>query len=222
MGAVNTAYTFTTTDVITSTKMNNIIDQTVVTSDAIFGNTLEVVSGKLKIRSQGVTSTELASGSVITDSIRDLNVTTGKIADANVTTGKIADAGVTAAKLAASSVETAKIKNANVTAAKLDGAQTGSAPIYGVRAWGYVESNGSFIRGAGIASVSKVTTGHYLVTLSKSAGGLFCAVASCGETNNYNNSAKVDVDTGTQFRVYTGFGNDASPSDSSFHFMVMY
>ena len=47
MGAVNTTYTFTATDTITSTKMNNIIDQTTMTSDAVFsGGTIEVVSGK--------------------------------------------------------------------------------------------------------------------------------------------------------------------------------
>jgi hypothetical protein len=48
MGAVNTTYTFTATDTITSTKMNNIIDQTTITTDAIIGTTLDVASGKLK------------------------------------------------------------------------------------------------------------------------------------------------------------------------------
>jgi hypothetical protein len=65
MGAVNTTYTFIPNDTITSTKMNNIIDETVITSDAISGTTLEVTgTGKLKIRSQGVTSNELAAGAV--------------------------------------------------------------------------------------------------------------------------------------------------------------
>lgn len=61
MGAVDTTYTFTATDTITSAKMNNIIDQTTITNDAILGTTLEVVSGKLKVRSQGITSNELSS-----------------------------------------------------------------------------------------------------------------------------------------------------------------
>jgi len=64
MGAVNTTYTFTATDTITSTKMNNIIDETTMTDDAIIGTTLEVAAGKLKIRSQGITSNELGAGSV--------------------------------------------------------------------------------------------------------------------------------------------------------------
>ena len=89
MGAVDTTYTFTATDTITSTKMNNIIDQTTMTADAIIGTTLEVASGKLKVRSQGITSNELS----------DLNVSTGKIADLAVTTGKIANDAVTYEKV---------------------------------------------------------------------------------------------------------------------------
>jgi hypothetical protein len=64
MGAVDTTYTFTATDTITSAKMNNIIDQTTITSDAIIGTTLDVASGKLKVNGQGITSNELANGSV--------------------------------------------------------------------------------------------------------------------------------------------------------------
>ena len=90
MGAVNTTYTFTATDTITSTKMNNIIDQTTMTSDAIVGTTLEVASGKLKVRAAGITSNEMASNSVVTDAITDSNVTTAKIADSNVTQAKLA------------------------------------------------------------------------------------------------------------------------------------
>lgn len=64
MGAVNTTYTFTATDTITSSKMNNIIDQTTMTDEAISGTTLEVTSsGKLRVRAQGITSNEL-SGSI--------------------------------------------------------------------------------------------------------------------------------------------------------------
>ena len=64
MGAVDTTYTFTATDTITSAKMNNIIDQTTITTDAIIGTTLDVASGKLKVRSSGITSNEMGSASV--------------------------------------------------------------------------------------------------------------------------------------------------------------
>jgi hypothetical protein len=105
MGVVNTTYTFTSTDTITSAKMNNIIDDTTFTSDAIQGTTLQVVSpGKLAVSAGGITSNELASNSVVTAAITDSNVTTAKIADSNVTTAKIADSNVTQAKLAANVV----------------------------------------------------------------------------------------------------------------------
>jgi hypothetical protein len=66
-----------------------------------------------------VTATMLASDSVTTVKITDLNVTTGKLAAGAVTTAKITDANVTADKLAADAVTTAKITDSNVTAAKL-------------------------------------------------------------------------------------------------------
>ena len=79
MGAVDTTYTFTATDTITSSKMNNIIDQTTITTDAIIGTTLEVASGKLKVRSQGITSNEMGASSVTTSSIADGAVTPAKL-----------------------------------------------------------------------------------------------------------------------------------------------
>ena len=119
MGAVDTTYTFTATDTITSTKMNNIIDQTTITTDAIIGTTLDVASGKLKIRSAGITSNEMGANSVTTNAITDLNVTTGKVADLAITTGKLADLGITTGKLADDAVTTIKVLDANITPAKL-------------------------------------------------------------------------------------------------------
>jgi len=109
MGAVNTTYTFTATDTITSTKMNDIIDQTTFTNDAVFDTTLAVASGKLKVNAQGITSNELASNAVTTVKIADSNVTTVKIADSNVTTVKIADSNVTTVKIADDAVTSDKI-----------------------------------------------------------------------------------------------------------------
>ena len=82
MGAVDTTYTFTATDTVTSSKMNNIIDQTTMTPNAIIGTTLEVASGKLKVRSSGITSNELASGSVTSTTIADGSVTPAKLSTA--------------------------------------------------------------------------------------------------------------------------------------------
>lgn len=115
MGVLNTTYTFLPTDVITSTKMNNIIDESLFTDDAIVsGNlSLEQVGGKLKVKSSGIGSNELASGAVTTTKITDLNVTTGKLADSAITTAKIADSAVTTAKIADSSITATKIAYSN-------------------------------------------------------------------------------------------------------------
>jgi hypothetical protein len=122
--------------------MNNIIDQTLFTSDAIAaGNTtLALVAGKLKVGT--ITSNEMGTGAVTANALASNAVTTAKILDANVTPSKLADSdfgdftvasGV--ATLDSNVVTTAKVADAVITAPKLDGAQTGTAPIFGIRAW---------------------------------------------------------------------------------------
>jgi hypothetical protein len=72
MGAVNTTYTFTATDTITSTKMNDIIDETVMTGDAcLSGGGLQVASGQLSIAPNAINSSRLASNSVTSANIVD-------------------------------------------------------------------------------------------------------------------------------------------------------
>ena len=149
-GAVNTTYTFTATDVITSAKMNNILQQSYIAGDAITGTTLEVASSRLKVRAQGITSNELSSSSVKTVAIEDGAVTPAKLAnsdfgDFTVTSGvaTLDTNVVTTAKILDANVTTAKIADANITATKLNGAQTGSAPIYGIRAFARVQANGT-------------------------------------------------------------------------------
>lgn len=125
MGAVDTTYTFTATDTITSSKMNNIIDQTKMTAEAIDGPSLEIVSpGKIRVKAQGISSNELAPNSVTEFKIKNDSVTTAKIANLNVTSAKIADNAVTGAKLA----------NSSIVASNLNSGQTGTAPIIAARA----------------------------------------------------------------------------------------
>jgi microcystin-dependent protein len=83
MGVVNTTYTFSGTDTITSSKLNNIIDETTFTGDAIQGATLQVVSpGKLAVSAGGITSNELATDSVVTSKILNGAVTSDKLNEA--------------------------------------------------------------------------------------------------------------------------------------------
>lgn len=78
-GVVNTTDTFLANQVITSTAMNNIIDQTLFTSDAIVsGNsTLALVAGKLKVGT--ITSNEMGVDSVTANAISDGSVTLAKL-----------------------------------------------------------------------------------------------------------------------------------------------
>lgn len=125
MGAVDTTYTFTATDTITSAKMNNIIDQTTMTSSAIIGTTLEVTSGQLKVRAQGITSNELALNSVVTAKIENEAVITEKISNSAVTTIKLENS-----TSSTTGVTTAKIADSNVTQAKLAANVVGNGPAF--------------------------------------------------------------------------------------------
>jgi len=175
MGAIATTYSFTATDTITSAKMNNIIAQSKMTSDAIFNGTLDLASDKLLVKAGGITSNELAGNSVVTAKISDLNVTTGKIADLGVTTAKIADLNVTTGKLA----------DASVTPAKLNGAQTGSAPIYGVRAWAlYNGVTQTLVNSGNISGVTRNSIGNYTFSIDENmlAGNYAISISCSTET----------------------------------------
>jgi hypothetical protein len=239
MGAVNTTYTFTATDTITSTKMNNIIDETTMTSDAIIGTTLEVASGKLKIRSAGITSNEIGANSVTTTTIVDGAITPAKLSNSDfgdftvasgvatldsnvVTTDKILDANVT----------TSKILDANITAPKLNGAQTGTAPVYGARAWAklnpYVGSvrtgaykTGTYSRTATETSVAIVSHGLKVndkirldFTTGTGTDGLYTVVSS-SDANNFvvnHAGAATSGNVTAQFVAIQGNGNISSAS----------
>jgi hypothetical protein len=175
MGAVETTYTFTATDTITSTKMNNIIGQTVMASDSITGTTLEISSGRLKVRAAGITSNELAAASVTSNAIADGAIVDGDInASAAIALSKLATGAlptaitIATANITDANVTTAKIADANITAAKLSGAQTGSAPIFGPRAWANFNAKansnatGTYSR-SGSTTISIAVTGHGLI-----------------------------------------------------------
>jgi hypothetical protein len=189
--------------------MNNIMDQSLMTSTAIIGNTLDVTTGKLFVKAGGITSNEMAANAVTTTAILDANVTTGKIADLNVTTGKIVDLGVTAIKLAADAVETAKIKDANVTPAKLSqpltletakSATGTSVDFTGIPSWAKratitfsgVSTNGTSSVLIRLGASGIATTGYLTAS----------SVISGGGTDVQNNT--------TGFRVYFGTNDSTS------------
>jgi microcystin-dependent protein len=98
MGVLDTTYTFQATDTITSSKLNNIIDQTTFTGDAIQGTTLQVVSpGKLAVNALGITSNELATDSVISSKILNGAVTQEKTNNSLVPSGAVMAFGMNSA-----------------------------------------------------------------------------------------------------------------------------
>lgn len=122
MPVVDTTQSFNTGDTVTSTSLNNIMDQSVFVSGAVVpedGLTI-TAGGQMTIENLKVTGAKIANQGVGTSQLADLNVTTAKIADLNVTTAKIANSNVT----------TAKIADANVTQAKLASNVVGNGPAF--------------------------------------------------------------------------------------------
>lgn len=221
MGVVNTTHTFATNDVITSTLMNNIIDQTEFISSALANGTLDLNgSGQIKVATGGITSNEMATDAVTANAIASGVITNAKIsATAAISLSKLASealpAGITVAtaNLVDANVTTAKIANAAITAPKLDGAQTGSAPVFGVRAWANFDTTanadlaGTFSRSG--TTVTVTVTGHGLIagnlifidftvgTGTVAPDGLY-VVATVTDANNFTvTSAASASGTGT-------------------------
>jgi len=66
-GVVETTHTFATNEVITSTLMNNIIDETLFASDALANTTLALTAGKMKVGT--ITSNEMGAGAITTNAV---------------------------------------------------------------------------------------------------------------------------------------------------------
>ena len=163
-------------------------------------------------------------GSITNTKILDGAVTDTKILDGAVTNTKIANLSIGFNKLLDNAVGGSKIFDGGITASKLDGAQTGSAPIYGIRAYAYVNgSNGEFA-GRGFSSISRLSVGKYSLTLSQTPTNLpiICATA---DSTNYNVSAAIyDRSSNYQsFKVRTGYEDgEAYTFDAFFSVIVIY
>jgi len=230
MPVVNTTRTFTNNEQITSTKLNEIMDNSLFVSGAVVPSRgLEVTAGgQLQVpnsgittallensstTSNGVTAAKIANGAVITEKIFDSAVTTIKLANSTSST-----TGVTTAKIADSNVTTAKLADASVVAGKLSGAQTGTAPIFGARAWvnfdadrdasgaSNTSNTNRFIRASGnVSSVLKTGTGKFTVTMSTALPNVnYAVVGTAGDDGvpRFLGSAS-STQTTTQFFLTT-------------------
>lgn len=238
-GVIDTTHTFANNEVITSTLMNNIIDQTFFTSDALANSTLALTANKIKVATSGITSNEMGVDSVTANAIANGVITNAKIsATAAISLSKLANealpTGITVAtaNLVDANVTTAKIADAAVTAPKLNGAQTGTAPVYGVRAWAklnpYVGSvrTGAYKSGNYTRTATETTvtiTNHGLKTNDKirldftsgtGTDGLY-TVQSSANANEFVVNHTGTVTSGTvsaQFVAIQASGNISSAS----------
>jgi hypothetical protein len=226
-GVVETSHTFATNEVITSTLMNNIIDETLFTSDALSGGTLALVAGKMKVATSGITSNEVASNAITLNAIADNVITNAKInASAAIDLSKLATGAlptaitVASANIVDGTIVTADIADAAITAPKLNGAQTGTAPIYGVRAWVAFDPNrnaaGSadtlltaryLISSGNVTSVTKTATGRYTVLITTALPDANYAYFATAQADGSNAPLVYRQNSGTksttQFQIET-------------------
>jgi hypothetical protein len=183
MGVLDTTYTFTATDIVTSAKLNNVIDQTTFTSSAFSGTTLAINgSGQLRVNASGITSLELA----------DNSVNTAKILDANVTTAKILNANITQAKLASNTVGSGPAFRARATIDTSIGVQTHTPVNLTV----VFDTNSNFASNKFTATVA----GYYLMSgqIFSNIGpnGLLASIAKNGNQHSFGSQTN-----GSSFRA---------------------
>lgn len=82
MPVVDTVQTFNTGDTVTSTSLNNIMDQSIFVSGAVVANDGLVVTagGQMTIENLKITGAKIANGEIITSKIADANITQEKLA----------------------------------------------------------------------------------------------------------------------------------------------
>ena len=215
-GVIDTTYTFTATDLVTSSKLNNICEQSSFTADAIDGGTLTVTAGKLKVSTTGITATELASNAVTTAKILDGAVTTGKLAtgavtatsilDLSITAGKIADATITIGKMATAALATtaqmqSETADVLVTADKVKQSPT-AAKAYG--SFTYESAARTLSGGYNVASVTQIDSTKTQVTFTNSmANTTYVAIA--GTINSGSPSSTIDTNPTVYNKTITGF-----------------
>ena len=214
MGAIDTSYTFTATDVITSAKMNNILDQSTITSSAIFNNTLAVsTGGQLLVKAGGITANELGADAVTTTSILNASVTPAKLSNSDFGDFTVAsgvatiDAGVvTFEKLATAAVGTVAEVKAQ-TASKLVTADNVKQSPPAAKAYGSftITVSSRILSGAyNIASVTRVdsdnTTILFTSAMSTSAYTVLCQTTNSGATGS-----GIDANPIVYAKTTTGF-----------------
>lgn len=242
MAILTKGQTFANGDQVTSTKLNNIVDNATFKTgagEAVDGATLLVDAGGY-LKAGTMQTGNIAANAITTAKIADSTgasdgITTSKIATGAVTTAKIADStgasdGITTAKIATGAVTTAKLADDSVTADKINGL-AGSAPVFYARAWArltpYVGGvrdgaykSGTYTRNA--TNTVVLMSAHGLrvndkIRLDFSGGGTdglytVTAVASAGEFTVNHAGTSVSGSVIAQFVKIQASGNVSSAS----------
>jgi hypothetical protein len=156
---------------------------------------------------------------------RSVSTGTGLTGGGDLSTNRtisISSGGVSSTELASNAVTTVKITDANVTAAKLSGAQTGSAPIFGVRAWGYITNNGTatLVAGGNITSISRNATGFIQVNFTTALPNANYAVVMNLDQGSGNIYTRVNSKTTTICYLET-LNSSGGSTDASFSFIIV-
>lgn len=186
---LTTTQQFANGDQITSTKLNNIIDDASFGADAVVGSTLAVVGGQLKVNE--ITASEIATDAVTTDKVLDENITLPKLG-----------ADVIAA------IDTP-------TAAGFG--QAGTAPVFAARAWARIDGNTSnaaftYVVTSNVVTVTMTNTfavGHrvqltfttgtatsQVVTVATATASSFTAALTNGNTSGNGTVAVATIRAG--------------------------
>ena len=212
MGAIDTSYTFTATDVITSAKMNNILDQSTITETAIIGTTLAVTAGKLFVKTGGITSNELAANAVTTTAILDANVSPAKLSNSDFGDFTVAsgvatiDAGVvTFAKIATAAVGTVAEVKAE-TASKLVTADNVKQSPPSAKAYGSftTATTARTLSGSYNTSVTRIDSTNTTITFPSAMLSAEYTVL-CQTTNSGSTGVNVDSNPIVYAKTTTGF-----------------
>ena len=197
MAILSKGQTFASGDQVTSTKLNDLVDDATFvsgTGNATDNSTLEVhASGYIKVKDLGINTGQIAAGAVETAKIEDLNVTTGKLAALAATTAKIDNDAVTAAKLADTAVTAASYTNTDLTVdaqGRITAASSGSTGGQ-ASAWVNFTPAGSISGQLNVASITDNGTGDFTVNYTSSiTNNTAIAVASnkSGSAYNHNNT----------------------------------
>jgi len=116
------------------------------------------------------------------------------------------------------------VANGSVTAAKLDGGQSGPAPVFGIRAYAYINSNGTINVNNGFSSASRSARGVYTLTLTRNPTSKPIIVATCYNSNSNFSAAIYDMSSNFKtFKVRTGYEDGENTThDTDFNIMVLY